>query len=75
MHCPHCNANLEGELIYQTFLKMYNDHEKARSTAALYGATETQGHWGREIGIQQADEDYVSEWECPDCGGKWMRNE
>ena len=46
MICPNCKTNLEGGLIYQTFLDMYNDKEKALKTAKMYGATETEGHWG-----------------------------
>jgi len=74
MICPNCKTNLEGGLIYQTFLDMYNDEEKALKTAKMYGATKTEGHWGREIGIEIPGKyDGVSFWRCPDCDHEWSR--
>jgi hypothetical protein len=73
MICPHCKSNLEGALIYDTFLEMYSDPEVARETAALYGATETEGRWGREIGLYSMANDRTTDYQCPDCGGTWPR--
>lgn len=74
MICPNCNANLEGDLIFETFLgKYFGDEEKALEAAAMYGATKTEGRWGREIGIYDMDEDAVIAWQCPDCKHQWGR--
>jgi len=74
MICPHCNSNLEGGLIFDTFFKQYGDKEKALETAAMYGATETEGRWGRQIGIEvRGKYDGVSYWKCPDCETVWDR--
>lgn len=72
MRCPECETDLDGGLIYDTFIKMYNgDKEKALRVAEHYGATETEGRWGRQIG--HSDGDSVYEWMCPDCGAIWPR--
>ena len=73
MICPNCNANLEGDLIFEDFLELYGDEQKALETAAMYGATKTEGRWGREIGIYDIVRDRVAEWQCPDCGHVWLR--
>lgn len=72
MICPACKTDLDGGLIYDTFFKMYGGNkEKALKTAEAYGATETKGKWGRQIG--HSDGDSVYEWVCPDCGTTWPR--
>lgn len=73
MICPNCNANLEGDLIFDTFLEKYGDEAKALEVAAMYGATKTEGRWGREIGIYDREEDAVIAWQCPDCKHQWGR--
>jgi len=73
MICPKCNSNLEGGLIYEHFLKEYEDEEKALQTAQMYGATKTTGHWGRQIGIYDFYEDRTVGYRCPDCGHEWSR--
>jgi hypothetical protein len=71
MICPKCNINLEGELIYKTFLKKYKDKKKALKIAKMYGATSTKGRWGREIGISDMMLDKIIAWRCPDCCNEW----
>lgn len=73
MICPLCQSNLEGGLIYQTFLEEYDDHDKALDTAGHYGATQTEGRWGREIGIYSIETDRTVAYQCPDCYGEWPR--
>lgn len=74
MICPNCKANLEGDLIFDTFMGMYDDREMALELAAHYGATETTGRWGREIAIYSLEEDRTTAWRCPDCNHVWGRN-
>lgn len=73
MICPNCKSNLEGELIYETFLNKYVDEAKALETAAMYGATKTEGRWGREIAIYDMDRDRTVAHQCPDCNHQWGR--
>ena len=77
MICPKCKSNLEGGLIYESFLTMYegtvNPKAKALDAAAMYGATPTKGRWGREIGIYDMGEDRTVAWRCPDCNHEWPR--
>ena len=74
MICPKCKSNLEGDLIYETFLKQFNgDKVKALEVADSYGATEKTGRWGREIGIYSMEEDRTTGFTCPDCSHQWSR--
>ena len=71
MKCPNCKNNLDGVLIYDTFLEKYGDEDKALETAKLYGATKTEGRWGRQIGIYDMELDRTIKWKCPDCNYEW----
>lgn len=71
MICPNCKTDLQGGLIYDTFLDMYNDEDKALEIAAMYGATKTEGRWGRETGIYDPAKDRTVAHICPDCGHQW----
>lgn len=86
--CPHCGADLNGGSIWEYFYKAlqetgyYHDaspipsdeaEKEADRIAANYGATRTEGQWGRQIGIYDMERDRTVEWECPDCHGRWNR--
>ena len=71
--CANCNADLEGDLIYDTFLSRYGDEEKALEAAASYGATKTEGRWSRSIAIYDLGADRTVKYRCPDCGYEWER--
>lgn len=45
----------------------------ADKSAEMYGATRTEGQWGRQIGEYCYGRDRTVSWSCPDCGGKWPR--
>lgn len=73
-HCPKCHTDLDGGSIWEYFYKFYNgDEAKADETAAMYGATRTEGRWKREIGIYDYVADRTMSWRCPDCGHEWPR--
>lgn len=72
-YCPHCNADMDGELIYKHFMKYGADYEFAVKRASLYegdGPPETR-RWDRKIGISNWDS--IVEYKCPDCGKTWSR--
>lgn len=71
MICPSCKTNLEGDLIFDTFMEKYSDEKKALETAAMYGATKTEGRWGREIAIYDLHKDRTTAYLCPDCRHQW----
>jgi hypothetical protein len=52
-------------------------HEEAEKAAdevaSNYGATRTEGRWGRQIGQYSMDEDKTIAFICPDCRGWWPR--
>jgi len=72
-YCPNCNLDLDGGLIYETFLEKYQDEKKALEAASSYGATKTTGKWGKRIGIYDMEEDRTTNWKCPECGHVWGR--
>lgn len=73
MICPKCKADLAGDLIYDTFLAKHGDKQKALEAAEMYGATETEGRWGREIALYDMVRDRTTAYKCPDCGHLWER--
>jgi hypothetical protein len=73
MICPSCKSDLNGDLIYETFISQGMTPEKALETAKMYGANETTGRWGRQISIYCRDRDRTVEYLCPDCGHRWDR--
>lgn len=73
MHCPNCKNDLDGRSIYETFFEKYGDEEKALEIAAMYGATKTEGRWGRQIAIYDIHRDRTVAYRCPDCGHRWDR--
>lgn len=40
MNCKNCNSDLDGGDIFQHFLYVYNDTEKALESAKMYGWSE-----------------------------------
>lgn len=85
--CPKCGSDLNGGSIWEHFYFQgiqhghYPDYKPlapgfaelaADRIAEMYGATRTNGKWGRAIGIEK-DRDRIEEWECPDCKHRWLR--
>jgi len=59
-------------MIYEYFTRTGKSHQAALEAAAMYGATETEGHFNKAICVKSYDEDYnklPSYFECPSCGG------
>jgi hypothetical protein len=71
--CKHCETNLDGDLIFQTFLDQGNTEKEALATAKMYSGWEQRGlanRWGREIGHYDYVPDRTVYYKCPDCGKK-----
>lgn len=74
MICPSCKSDLQGGLIFDTGMELHgNDEAKALEYAQFYGATKTEGHWGRELAIYSFGEDKTVAYRCPDCEHIWER--
>lgn len=72
-YCDNCNFDFDGELIFETFMKTYNDRQRAISTAEMYGVTETKGRWNKKIGIYCMETDRTVLYRCPACSYEWNR--
>lgn len=72
--CPKCDAALDGDLIYETFLEKYEgDESRALEAAEMYGATKTTGRWSRRISLYDISHDRTTAYRCPDCGHEWPK--
>lgn len=73
-NCPSCNCNLEGEDVYQYFLKIEKP-AKAEEIAGHYGWTkENPCCFSKVIGIYSMERDMTTHWQCPDCDHRWERD-
>lgn len=89
MHCPKCNVDLQGGLIWATGLQFAHEGKHYRQKgvpatgveaekfadeyAEAYGADRTSGYWGRQIGIYDMEKDRTVAIRCPDCEHEWPR--
>jgi len=73
-HCPSCGNNLDGDLIWDTFFEKHKDEAEADRIAEMYGATRTEGRWGRQIARYSIEKDCVVAFRCPDCNHVWRRS-
>ncbi len=72
-NCPHCDVDLDGGSIWQTFFEKYGSEAEADRIAEMYGATRESGQWGRAIAIYSMETDRTVAWKCPDCNHEWPR--
>lgn len=70
-NCPACGTDLNGDLIWDTLAKRHSMDEADRFAAEYYGATRTQGRWGRQISIYSREKDRTVAYRCPDCLHEW----
>lgn len=75
--CPHCNANLDGDLIMDAAIELFGyDKDEALAYAASYSGWNEHGEanrWGRAIVVYNIDKDRTEYYRCPDCQGTWER--
>lgn len=75
-YCPHCNADLDGELVIDYPLSQGKTYEEALAYAASYNGWDKHGEknrWGRQIAIYDINSDRTTHYKCPDCSGTWKR--
>ena len=75
-YCPHCNANLDGELVIDYPLSQGESREEALEYAKFYAGWDEHGEanrWGRAIGLYCIDRDRTIGYRCPDCSKTWER--
>lgn len=73
-YCPSCNMDFDDDLIFDTFFEKYGNRKKALEVAEMYGATESKGRWGKQIGIYSMEKDRTVQFKCPECDHIWNRN-
>lgn len=73
-YCPHCNADLDGDLVIDYPLSQGQTRDEALAYAAMYDGWDKHGEenrWGRALGIYSMEQDRTIGYRCPDCGGEW----
>lgn len=72
--CIHCGLDLNGERVYDHFLREYNgDETKAAYVAEQYGCRKGYGRFGKAIYMKSYDDNYnklPSYYMCPNCKEK-----
>ena len=66
-YCPHCNADLDGELVIDYPLKQGKTKAEAIEYASFYQGWSEHGElnrWNRKMGFA---ENIKTTWRCPDC--------
>jgi hypothetical protein len=66
--CPACGTSWEGGLVWDHFFEETKSEEEATRIAEMYGATRTEGRWGRQVGLYDMMKDRTVGYQCPDCG-------
>lgn len=75
-HCPHCNANLDGDLVINYPLSQGKSMDEALKYAHSYEGWDKYkilNRWNRAIALYDRDKDRSVDYRCPDCHGTWER--
>jgi hypothetical protein len=75
-NCPHCNADLDGDLVIDYPLSQGKTMDEALAYAAMYAGWNEHGEgnrWGRAISLYSLEKDCTIGHRCPDCNGTWER--
>lgn len=76
-YCPHCNTNLDGDLVIESFLNSGYDLTRAKTYAGMYVGWDEHGEnnrWSRAIGMYSMSSDRTTSYRCPDCHRTWERD-
>jgi hypothetical protein len=68
--CKNCGCDLNGERVYDYFLREYEgDIDRATEVASMYGCKEGYGRFGEAIYVTTYNEaGKTKSWVCPECG-------
>ena len=75
-YCPHCNADLDGDLVINYPLSQGKTMDEALEYAKFYSGWKEHkvlNRWGRAIAIYDLNNDRTSGYRCPDCSKEWSR--
>jgi hypothetical protein len=75
-YCPHCNANLDGDLVINYPLSQgYTPDLVLKYVASYEGWNEHReaNRWNRAIALYDMRKDRTTAYRCPDCGETWDR--
>lgn len=76
--CPQCNADFDGDLIVDTFLKQGNSKEEALSSAQHFTGWDEHkelNRWSKKISIYNHIKDKAMSYRCIFCSYEWSRYE
>ena len=74
--CPHCNADLDGDLVIDYPLSQGEMMSEAIEYAWSYEGWSEHGEanrWNRAIALYDIDKDRTVGYRCPDCEKTWER--
>lgn len=74
--CPHCKANLDGDLVIDYPLKQGKTMEEAIQYAWSYAGWaqhDLKNRWDRAISIYSRELDRTTHYRCPDCDKDFPR--
>lgn len=75
-YCPHCNADLDGDLVINYPISQGYTPDLVLEYASSYkGWNEhrEKNRWGRAIALYSIEEDRTAAYRCPDCEKTWER--
>lgn len=67
-NCPHCDADLDGGDIYESFISMGKSEEESLEIASGYGwSKETPYRFSNIVGQVDLIQDRITHYTCPEC--------
>jgi len=75
-YCPHCNADLDGDLVINFPMRQGMSMDEALAYASMYEGWSEHGEanrWSRAIALYDRDKDRTTAYRCPDCNETWER--
>jgi ssDNA-binding Zn-finger/Zn-ribbon topoisomerase 1 len=76
-YCPHCNADLDGDLVINYPLTQGKTMEEAFEYASFYAGWDEhkeRNRWGRAVALYDIHKDRTAAYRCPDCEKIWDRS-
>ena len=73
--CPKCNADLDGEDIYEVLIREFPDESKEtiNEWAGSYGWTpENKEKFKNVIHVTCLGDKSSNHWQCPKCNHEWQ---